>query len=271
MSKKGFISEPLGFTRRMVIASVRSNKKNAIHSMVEVDVTAPRKAMKEYQKQTGTKLSFTGYIVKCFAETLKKHSGLNAFIRGRKLILLEDITVSVLVEREIDGKSVPEPVAIHCAGEKSLAEITAEIRAAQSAEDNRMGGLSGTTWINLIPPLLLRLFIRIADRNIAMAKRYGKVAVTAVGMFAETPLWFIPHGTATVMLTVGSTRKHRVDAVASRNSPKETINSVEETLCLTVSFDHEVVDGAPAARFMSDLTEILRSGRLISNASHPAR
>jgi len=37
-----------------------------------------------------------------------------------------------------------------------------------------------------------------------MAKTYGKVAVTAVGMFSKEAVWFIPHGSATILLTVGS-------------------------------------------------------------------
>jgi len=36
-----------------------------------------------------------------------------------------------------------------------------------------------------------------------------------------------------------------------------------EHLCLTVSFDHNIVDGAPAARFMNQLIKTLKSGDLI--------
>jgi pyruvate/2-oxoglutarate dehydrogenase complex dihydrolipoamide acyltransferase (E2) component len=90
-----------------------------------------------------------------------------------------------------------------------------------------------------------------------MAKRYGKVAVTAVGMFNKDSIWFIPHGSATVLITVGGI-----------NQKAEYIdnNYVEkEYLCLTASFDHNIVDGAPAARFMKQFTETLKSGKLIIN------
>ncbi|MFO7851774.1 MAG: 2-oxo acid dehydrogenase subunit E2 [Bacteroidales bacterium] len=36
-----------------------------------------------------------------------------------------------------------------------------------------------------------------------------------------------------------------------------------EHLCLTVSFDHDIVDGAPASRFMNQLTETIKNGHLI--------
>ncbi len=37
----------------------------------------------------------------------------------------------------------------------------------------------------------------------------------------------------------------------------------KEHLCLTVSFDHNIVDGAPAVRFMNQLIEIIKHGKLI--------
>ena len=49
------------------------------------------------------------------------------------------------------------------------------------------------------------------------------------------------------------------------NKPVLIDNKIEnrEHLCLTVSFDHDIVDGAPAARFMNDLIEEIKSGRSI--------
>lgn len=92
-----------------------------------------------------------------------------------------------------------------------------------------------------------------------MAKRYGKIAVTAVGMFANEPAWFLPHGTATVLLTVGS--------ITKKNIFSKGKNEKREFLCLTVSFDHNIVDGAPAARFVNQLIETIKSGKLIMDLS----
>jgi pyruvate/2-oxoglutarate dehydrogenase complex dihydrolipoamide acyltransferase (E2) component len=91
------------------------------------------------------------------------------------------------------------------------------------------------------------------------AKRYGKVAVTAVGMFTSEPVWFIPHGSATVLLTVGS--------IERRNEWIDGAQAEREFLCLTGSFDHNVVDGAPAARFMHQLLETIKSGVILSGES----
>ena len=254
-NKKGYTTIPLGTTRRMVIASVNSNKKNAIHCMTQIDITVPRKRIREYFEQTGTKLSFTAYIVKCFAETIKDHPNLNSFIKGRKIILLDDINISVLIEREIDNQKIPEPLGLHHTDRKSVQEITAEIREAQQNKGNELGDLGNTRWIRLIPPFLMRTFIRIADRNITMAKRYGKIAVTAVGMNSKSASWFIPHGTATVLLTVGSFENKVVEVDGKFVT--------REHLCLTTSFDHEIVDGSPAGRFMKQFAEIVESSSLL--------
>ena len=256
MKHKGYKSVPLSFTRQMVIASVKANKKNAIHFMTEIDVSKPRALRDEYFQTHGIKLSFTGYIVKCFAETIKEFPEMNSFISGKRLILLDDIRVSVLVEREIDGVKVPEPLAIKQVQNKSVRQIHDEIKAAQQNTKNELGSLTGSTWIKLIPTFLIGLFIKLAERNIKMAIRYGKVAVTAIGMNASSATWAIPHGTATVLLTIGSINKKNVIADDGQVIKKEY-------LCVTGSFDHEIVDGSPAARFMKRFEEILITGEFM--------
>jgi len=104
----------------------------------------------------------------------------------------------VLIEREISGEKVPEPIGIKRAQEKTFYQIHNEIREAERRQGDRLGSLSNQTWIRLIPSFLLKTFIRIADKNIYMAKKYGKIAVSAIGMFSKAPIWFIPHGSATV-------------------------------------------------------------------------
>lgn len=258
MNPKGYRSLPLSFNRMAVIASASVTKeKNVIHSFTEVDITKPRFLLNEYFKKTGEKLSFTAYIVTCLVETIKEYPELNSFIKGRKLILLEDITVSVLVEREIDGESIPEPIGIEKAQLKTYLQIHEEIREAKNKQDNKLGSLSGQSWIRLIPKFLLKTMIRLADKNIYMAKRYGKVAVTAVGMFGKEAIWFIPHGSATALIIVGSINRKVVEI--------EGQYQCREHLCLTVSFDHNIVDGAPAARFMSKLIETIKNGNIIQN------
>lgn len=253
---KGYKSIPLSFNRRAVIASANvSRGKNAIHCLTEVDITKPRDLIKKHFEKTGEKLSLTAYIVTCLSNVIKDYPQFNAFTKGRKLIMLDDVTISVLIEREIGGEKVPEPIGIKGTQGKDYYQINKEIRAAKNQKTDKLGALSNQAWFGLIPSFLLRLFIRIADKNTYMAKKYGKISVTAVGMFSKEALWFIPHGTATVLITVGSIENKVVEW--------ENQYVTREHLCLTVSFDHDIVDGAPASRFMNQFIETVKSGRLI--------
>lgn len=180
-SSVGYKTIPLTFNRRAVIASATVTKelRNTIHCITEVEITEPRRRIKDHFDKTGYKFSLTAYIVTWLAHVIKDHPLLSSFIRGNKQILLDDVTVSVLVEREIDSEKIPEPIGISQAQLKTYRQINAEIRDAQKNPGEKPGSLSHMTWIRLIPNFLLKSFIRIADRNIKMAKRYGKVAVTA--------------------------------------------------------------------------------------------
>lgn len=256
MKNKGYRSIPLSFNRKAVRASASvTRKRNTFHSFTEVEMTEPRKRIRDHFEQTGEKLSLTAYIVACLAQAVKEQPGLNAFKRGNRLFLLENVTISVLMERELKNESVPEPVAISDAQLKTFMQIHGEIREAQHRQGDSLGNLSGLTWIRFIPGFLLKAFIRLADKNLYMARKYGKIAVTSVGMFSSQPVWFIPHGTATVLLTVGSI-VNRVVEIEGRFESREH-------LCLTFSFDHDIIDGAPAARFVSSFCTRLNTGDLL--------
>ncbi|NOZ48367.1 MAG: hypothetical protein GXO79_16570 [Chlorobi bacterium] len=258
---KGYKSLPLTINRRAVIASATVTKeKNTIHSFSEVDITEPRNKIKTHFERTGEKISLTAYIVSCLAQTIKDYPHFNSFIKGRRLIVLNDITISVLVERDLEGEKVPEPIGIKKTQEKTLFQIQNEIKKAKEQVSNKLGSLSGKAWLGLIPSFLLKTFIRIADKNIKMAKSYGKVAVTSVGMFSNEAVWFIPHGSATVLVTVGSIG-HKVVEIDGKFISREH-------LCLTTSFDHNIVDGAPASRFMNQFLETIKNGHLLNETSN---
>jgi pyruvate/2-oxoglutarate dehydrogenase complex dihydrolipoamide acyltransferase (E2) component len=253
---KGYCSIPISFNRRAVIASATVTKeKNAIHCISEIDISLPRGIIKNHFDKTGEKLSFTAYIVTCLANVLKDHPNLNSFHKGRHQIILEDITVNLLIERDVKGEKFPQSVGIKKAQSKSYREIHAEIREAQGKNDSQTEILPGFAWLRFIPDFLLRSFIRIADRNIGMAKRYGKVCVTAVGMFNKESVWFIPHGTATVLITVGG--------ISEKVVKIDNEFVAREHLCVTASFDHNIVDGAPASRFMKQFADTVKNGKLI--------
>jgi len=82
----------------------------------------------------------------------------------------------------------------------------------------------------------------------------GTVGITSVGMFGRFGGWPIPESSGFYPLLValgGITRKPG----ASRGKIE-----IREYLSMTVLIDHDVVDGAPAARFVSRLAELVENG-----------
>jgi pyruvate/2-oxoglutarate dehydrogenase complex dihydrolipoamide acyltransferase (E2) component len=81
----------------------------------------------------------------------------------------------------------------------------------------------------------------------------GTVGVTAVGMFGEGQSgWGMALTPQSLGLVVGGIA-WKPGVVNGRIEPREILN-------LTVTFDHEVIDGAPAARFTRRLMELIECG-----------
>lgn len=248
---------PFTTNRRMAAASAAvCAEYDSIHAITEVDITEPRRLIREHRERTGEKLSLTAYVVACLARTVTEFPGFNAIRSGGKLIVFDDVTVGTLVERTIGGEVVPEPVPIPAADKLTYRQINDLIRAAAEAPGDQLGTLSGMTWVpRLIPSWLFKTFIRIASRNARVAATHGCIAVTAVGMFGPSPMWLVPLSASTVAVAVGSIVKR---VAMLDGAPVE-----REHLCLTISFDHDLIDGAPAARFTKRFAEVLAGGDVL--------
>jgi pyruvate/2-oxoglutarate dehydrogenase complex dihydrolipoamide acyltransferase (E2) component len=76
--------------------------------------------------------------------------------------------------------------------------------------------------------------------------------VTAVGMFGRGGGWGIPVSNFTLTVTVGG--------IVKKPGVFDGEIAIREYLDLTLSIDHDIVDGAPAARFVQRFRELLESG-----------
>lgn len=259
-NKNSYKIEKLSFLRKAVKASASVTRdKNIIHFFSEVDVSVPLRLIKQYEEKNNIKLSFTGYLAKCFGNIILNHPKFNSFISGNKRIIINELNISILMERKIKDEYVPEPMVLQKVDTKTLAEITDEIRVSQKKvkEKEEFGNLNENKIFRFIPGFLLKSFIKVADKNIKMGIKYAKLAITSVGMYCKNPVWIIPHGSATVLLSVGS--------MSEKTQLIDGINKTIKNLCLTVSFDHDLIDGAPAARFMDELIDEIKSGKCLEN------
>lgn len=216
--------------------------------------------MSDHKMNTGENVSLTAYIVHCLGKTFLEFPQMNAIRKGRKLIVPDNVTIGVLVERKVENEVIPENYGIRNAQLKTYREINNEIRAVQNRDVNEFESLSGASWINLIPSFLFRAFVKVASKSLIMLKRYGTAAVTSIGMFArkDQATWPIPLvGGATVCIAVGGIVE-RLQLINGKVEPREH-------LCLTITFNHDIVDGSPAARFAKRFSEFLSSGDSLSH------
>lgn len=197
--------------------------------VVEVDmtewVTLRLQLLPEVERVYGTRLTYTDAIVKATARALREFPLMNSTLKDSEIVLHPDVNVGVAVAVE-EGLLVP---VVKQADRKSLGEVSQEIRAL--AERARAGkstpeDLSGGTFtVTNLGTYEVELFnpIRVP----------GQTGILGVGRITEKP----------------TIREGQVVARHLMN------------LCLT--FDHRVLDGAPAARFLQRVKQLLETPALM--------
>lgn len=191
--------------------------------MTEADVTETVR-LRERLKQRYD-LSYTDIIVKAVAVALKEHPLLNATLVGEEIQLLPEIHIGVAVALE-DGLIVP---VVRDADKKTLQEIAQETR--RLAEGARAGTLTvdevtGSTFT------ITNLGMYGVDGFTPIINP-PEVAILGVGRIVEKPAIYR-------------------DEIAKR-----------AMLTLSLTFDHRLVDGAPAAAFLDRVRELLETPGLI--------
>ncbi len=252
---KAYTIVPFPWMRVPIIDTLQvAQRKPLIHALVEVDVTIAREYLSEHKRETGESLSFTAFIIACMAKALQEHKDVQAYRCGRRrLILFEDVDVCTLVEHDMDGDKVATPFVIRAANYKTVRAIHQEIRAAQADGVGSPWAMRVRRLYPYVPRLLRIAFWRTFDRYPHLRKRIGgTVVVSAVGMFGNGAGWGIPVTDYTLAITLGGIAE-KPGVVAGRIE-------VRQSLCMTVSVDHTIVDGAPLARFLAHAKELIESG-----------
>ena len=107
--------------------------KHSIYALLEVDVTNARQFIEKHKARTGEALSFTGYLAFCLARAVEEDKSVQAYLKGRKhLVIFDDVDVFLPVERELGESPVAVPYVIRRANHKSFLEIHHEIREFQT-------------------------------------------------------------------------------------------------------------------------------------------
>jgi pyruvate/2-oxoglutarate dehydrogenase complex dihydrolipoamide acyltransferase (E2) component len=259
---------PYPKVKRFLEAAIRvTNRKPMIHGLLEVDVTKARARLRQHQARTGEALSFTAFIMACLGIAVDEHKDVQAMRKGSNhLIVFEDVDVLTYVEREEGGQQLILPYIVRAANHKSFLEIHREIRAAQ-VQDLAKFEMGGGIAMRLLPAALFLPYFKITTWIGRLypriwKKTWGTVMLTAVGMFGEGAGWGIPLSPPSLCwITVGG--------IGQKRESVDAHTVARELLSLTVSFDHNLIDGAPAARFTTRLKELIENAHGLADQEAP--
>lgn len=245
---------PFPAIRRLMVDGGRmARQKHLIHGLVEMDVTRARQSIHAYRTRTGEALSFTAFFLACLGRAVAVNKHMQAYRTWwEKLIVFDDVDVNTMFEVEVGGRKIIRPHIIHAVNQKTPQDIQKEITAFQS--EHECGSEANfIRWFVLLPAFIRRTFLWFLFKHPRWLKEMnGTVSLTSVGMFGAGGGWGIPMTNHTLQITLGGLAQKPVlvnDKVQNH-----------EFLCVTVSFDHDIVDGAPAARFIQGLKKQVEDG-----------
>lgn len=237
----------------MVDGGRMGRQKHLVHGLVEMDVTVPRRILREHKARTGETVSFTAFAMACVGRAVDMNKHMHAYRNWRnQLVIFDDVDINTLFEVEVDGKPMIRPHTVRAVNKKSLRALHDEIRAFQAGHHaSRESSFIGS--FVLLPGFVRRLFYWVLFKNPHYLKDImGTVAMTGVGMFGTGGGWAIPVPNHTLQITLGG--------IAEKPGVVEGRIEIREFLSVTVTIDHDIIDGAPAARFTQRLKTLVESG-----------
>jgi pyruvate dehydrogenase E2 component (dihydrolipoamide acetyltransferase) len=233
-------SVPMSRLRKVIAerAVISMQSSAQLTSVVEVDVTLVarfRDAVKaEFLAKTGTKLSFLPFFALAAAEALKAFPIINATIDGDTIVYPPQENISIAVDTE---RGLLTPV-IRDAGALDLAGLSAQI-----------ADLAARTRDNKLKP------DELAGGTFTITNTGSR------GALFDTPIVFLPQsailGTGIVAKKPVVVSSGGLDAIAIRS-----------TVYLALSYDHRIVDGADAARFLVAVKDRLEGGDFAGNLGY---
>jgi 2-oxoglutarate dehydrogenase E2 component (dihydrolipoamide succinyltransferase) len=231
-------TEPMSRLRKVLaeraVASMVSTAQ--LTTVVEVDVTRIanlRKAVQaEFVAKTGNKLNFMPFFALAAAEALTVHPKLNATIDGENVVYHGTENISFAVDTE---KGLLTPV-LRDASTLNIAQIAAQI-----------ADLAARTRSNQLKP------DELGGGTFTLTNTGSR------GALFDTPVVFLPQ---VAILGTGVVSKRPV--VVADADGNDTI-SIRSMVYLALSYDHRLVDGADASRFLVDVKSRLEEANFSAN------
>ena len=231
-------SEPMTRLRKVLAErAVASMQQSAqLTTVVEVDVTAVAqlrdRVKADFLAKTGNKLSFMPFFTLAAAEALRAHPKINSTAEGENIVYHDGENISFAVDTE---RGLLTPVLRNTAS-MSIAELARQIAdMAERTRNNQLkpDELSGGT--------------------------FTVTNTGSRGALFDTPVVFLPQS---AILGTGIVTKR--PAVVKDASGNEAI-AIRSMVYLALSYDHRIIDGADASRYLSDVKMRLEAGAFEPN------
>lgn len=213
---------------RKVIAERMSYSARTVPQVTvttEVDmselVKLREKLLPDFERMIGVRMSYTDILIKGVAMTLREEPIFNSKLEGDQIRLMEDINIGVAVEVE-EGLIVP---VVRDADKKTLVEITKSTK--QLIERAKEGKLSSSEVSG------------------------GTFTITNLGSYGVETFTPLINPPETAILGVGR--------IADKPVVVGDQITIRPVASLSLSFDHRVIDGALAARFLQRLKQIIEN------------
>jgi pyruvate dehydrogenase E2 component (dihydrolipoamide acetyltransferase) len=226
--------EPMSAMRRGIAEHMRRSLDTSAHvtSAIEVDmskVTAIRAKLKqEYQQGYGVNPTYLIFVARAATETLREYPWINGEIRGDQIVTRSYVNVGFAVELQ-DGKGLIVPVVKNAETLNLLGLAKAVTDIAQRARDKK-----------LLPD-------EVQGGTFTITNPGG------YGTFHGTPVISQPQ--AAILGTYAVVKRPWV----VQDDMGEDVIAIRRIMNLTLTYDHRLVDGALAGRFLRDLREKLET------------
>ena len=248
---------PFPQLRQLIVDSGRfANRKHNIRGLLEIDVSKARQFIREHHERTGETLSFTAFIIACLGQAVEANKEIHAYRNWRnQLIIFNDVDVLTYIEVELEGQKFPLGHVLRAANCKTWRELHDEIRFVQAHPEQspNVSRWQSVKWFLLLPGFVRDICYRFVSWSPHTWKKYiGTVYLTAVGMFGNGGGWGIGFSAHTLGITLGGITEKPI-VIEGRIEICECLN-------LTADFDHDLVDGAPAARFIEQFKDLIEGG-----------
>jgi 2-oxoglutarate dehydrogenase E2 component (dihydrolipoamide succinyltransferase) len=226
--------EPVSAMRRGIAEHMRRSLDTSAHvtSAIEVDmsnVVAIRKKLKsEYQRSYGVNPTYLSFVARATVETLRDYPWINGELRGDQIVTRNYVNLGFAVELA-DGKGLIVPVVKHAEGLNLLGMARSVTEIAQRARDKKLmpDDVQGGTFTITNPG--------------------------GYGTFHGTPVISQPQ--AAILGTYAVVKRPWV----IQDDRGEDVIAIRPIMNLTLTYDHRLVDGALAGRFLRDLRERLET------------